>query len=135
MLITTFMSRGNSHIYHVNYIGKLKWYQILKFGRQMCGVNFTLKINSIKMEVRCLSSCVLTVVRLLRINCEPKNVSFSRSHPVVFNNTTSNIFRRNTTDTYILLKYKRQHVSFPIEPSSGQFDSLGLRTLSVCTHT
>jgi hypothetical protein len=36
----------------------------------------------------------------------------------------SNIFRRNTTDIYNLLKYSRQRVSFPIEPSSGQLDSL-----------
>jgi hypothetical protein len=45
----------------------------------------------------------------------------------------SNIFRWNTTDIYNLLKYKRQHVSVPIEPASGQFDSLGLRELSVCS--
>jgi hypothetical protein len=44
----------------------------------------------------------------------------------------SNIFRQNTTGTYSLLKYKRQHVSVLTEPSSGQFDSLGLCTLSVC---
>jgi hypothetical protein len=46
----------------------------------------------------------------------------------------SNILRRNTTDTHNLLKCKRQHVSVPIEPSSGRFDSLRLRTLSVCAH-
>jgi hypothetical protein len=50
----------------------------------------------------------------------------------VFNNAISNTFRRNTTDTYNLLKYKRQHVLVPTGQSSGQFDSLGLRTLSVC---
>jgi hypothetical protein len=50
----------------------------------------------------------------------------------VFNNTMSNTLRQNTTNTYNLLKYKRQHVSVPIEPSSGQFDSHRLRTLSVC---
>jgi hypothetical protein len=47
----------------------------------------------------------------------------------VFNNTMSNIFCQNIADTYNLLKYKRQHVLVPTEPSSGQFDSLGLRTL------
>jgi hypothetical protein len=50
----------------------------------------------------------------------------------VFNNAVSNIFNRNTTDTYNLLKYKMQHVSVPTEPLSGQFNSLELRTLSVC---
>jgi hypothetical protein len=44
------------------------------------------------------------------------------------------IIRRNTTETYSLLKYKRQHVSVAIEASSGQFGSLGLRILSVCVH-
>jgi hypothetical protein len=71
----------------------------------MCGVNFTLKINPMKMDVRCLSSCVFTIVRLLRLHFEPTNVSFSRSHSVVFINIMSYIFRRNTTDTYTLLKY------------------------------
>jgi hypothetical protein len=50
----------------------------------------------------------------------------------VFINTMSNIFRRNTTDIYNLLKYEWQHVWVLIEPSSDQFDSLGLRTL--CVH-
>jgi hypothetical protein len=58
-------------------------------------------------------------------------ICFDRSHPVVFNNTISNMFRRNTTDTYNLLKYKRQQVSFPVEPSSGQFDSLRFHTLTL----
>jgi hypothetical protein len=52
----------------------------------------------------------------------------------VFNNTMSNILRQNTTNTYNLLKYKRQHVSVLTEPSSGQFDSHRLRTLCVCVH-
>jgi hypothetical protein len=63
-----------------------------------------------------------------------KTTSFDRSHPVVFDNTMNNIFCRNTTDTYNFFNYKRQHVSVPTEPSSGQFDSLGLHTLSVCAH-
>jgi hypothetical protein len=52
----------------------------------------------------------------------------------VFNNRMSNIFCQNTTDTYSSLKYKRQHVLVPIEPSSGQSDSLGLHTLIVFAH-
>jgi hypothetical protein len=59
-----------------------------------------------------------------------KLLFFYRSHHVMFNNTMSNIFHWNTTDTHSLLKYKRQHVLVPIEPSSGLFGSLGLRTSS-----
>jgi hypothetical protein len=52
----------------------------------------------------------------------------------VFNNAMSNILCQNTANTYNLLKYKRQHVSVPIELSSGQSDLLRLRTLSLCVH-
>jgi hypothetical protein len=52
----------------------------------------------------------------------------------MFNNAMSNAFRQNTSNTYISLKYKGQHVSVPVEPSSGQFDVRKLCTLSVCAH-
>jgi hypothetical protein len=90
------------HIYHIIY--NITSYRIILYHIMSCHV----------MSFRFISSCHV-------MSCH-----------IIYHI----IFCRNTTHKYIhmynLLKYKRQHVSVPLEPTSGQFDSLGLRTLCVC---